>query len=102
MAIQSINNVSTNNAATPSKSASKAAVDTNKPAIAMDKGLDTVSISAGPSVQKALEIIDATPEVNESRVAAIKAAVEAGTYEINPDRIAEKMLQQETAITNST
>lgn len=102
MAIQSISNVSTSNAATQTKSANKTASDSIKQPVGLDKASDTVSISAGPNVQRAFEIIDATPVVNESRVAEIKAALDAGTYQINPDRIAAKMLQQEAEITNSS
>jgi len=102
MAIQSVNNVGTSNTAAQTKPANKTASDPGKQAVALGKASDTVSISAGPNMQKAFEIIDATPVVNQSRVDQIKAAVDAGTYQTNPDRIAEKMLQQETAITNST
>jgi negative regulator of flagellin synthesis FlgM len=42
------------------------------------------------------------PPVNESRVAEIKAAVNAGTYQIDPARVADKMMQLETKIANST
>ena len=35
------------------------------------------------------------PDVDEARVAEVKAAIESGNYEINPDAIADAMLQFE-------
>jgi flagellar biosynthesis anti-sigma factor FlgM len=40
--------------------------------------------------------------VNETRVADIKTALEAGEYKVNPERIADKMLQMELKLPNST
>jgi negative regulator of flagellin synthesis FlgM len=35
------------------------------------------------------------PVVNESRVAAIRLAIEEGRYEVSPERIADKLLRME-------
>ena len=35
------------------------------------------------------------PAVNETRVAAIRLAIEQGQYEVNPERIADKLLRTE-------
>ena len=35
------------------------------------------------------------PVVNESRVEAIRLAIETGQYEVNPERIADKLLRTE-------
>jgi len=44
----------------------------------------------------------AQPEVDEKRVADIKAALEAGRYTIDPERVAKKLMDFETRITHST
>lgn len=38
------------------------------------------------------QAIQAMPVVNEARIAAIRTAIEDGTYEVHPERIAEKLL----------
>ena len=38
------------------------------------------------------------PVVNESRVAAVRLAVEEGRYEVSPERIADKLLRMETEL----
>jgi negative regulator of flagellin synthesis FlgM len=40
--------------------------------------------------------------VNEARVAAIKAAVQSGSYQIDAGRVAKKILQFEQNLPNST
>jgi len=42
------------------------------------------------------------PVVNEARVAAIKAAVQSGSYQIDAGRVAKKILQFEQNLPNST
>jgi negative regulator of flagellin synthesis FlgM len=39
--------------------------------------------------------IQSMPAVNEARVAAIRQAIEQGTYQVEPERIADKLLQME-------
>lgn len=102
MAIQSINSVNPSTSAAQTKSANKTAPDSTKQQAALGTDTDTLSISAAPSLQKALQASSTAPVVNENRVATIKAAIEAGTYQINPDRVADKMMHLEKAITNST
>jgi flagellar biosynthesis anti-sigma factor FlgM len=43
-------------------------------------------------MEKAQEMIDQTPEVRAEKVAALKAAVEQGTYQIDPHRLADIIL----------
>ncbi|PPD32272.1 MAG: flagellar biosynthesis anti-sigma factor FlgM [Methylomonas sp.] len=102
MAIHSINNVNTSNVATQNKSVNKSSVETNKQPNSVASGEDTINISAAQDIQKALDVSLSTPVINESRVAEIKAAVNAGTYQIDPARVADKMMQLETKIANST
>jgi negative regulator of flagellin synthesis FlgM len=54
---------------------------------------DRVRLSTGTQdVQKAQEILQQTPAVRTERVAALKEQIERGDYEIDPYRIADKML----------
>ncbi len=61
-------------------------------------GQDTVSLTDTAARMRSLENTVATmPVVDSQRVAEIKQAIVEGTYEINPERIAEKMLDMEQA-----
>jgi negative regulator of flagellin synthesis FlgM len=42
------------------------------------------------------------PTVNENRVAAIKSAIQNGSYTVNPERVADKMLQFDDKLPDST
>ena len=56
-------------------------------------GTDRVELSAGSlDVQKMKEIIQETPTVRMDRVQALKAQIENGEYEVDPYRVADKML----------
>ena len=58
--------------------------------------VDGVSLSAQAKLMQKLESqIDAAPDVNAERVANIKKALAEGTYEINAERVAERMLDQD-------
>lgn len=69
---------------------------TNAPASPAGKSDDSVSLSSKAHTLSRLETAMADlPDVNEAKVAALKQAVDSGTYEINPRSIAEKMLAQD-------
>lgn len=54
---------------------------------------DRVSLSnASRDLQAAEDAVAAVPDVRQDKVDAIKQAVEGGTYEIDPGKIADKML----------
>lgn len=54
---------------------------------------DTVQLSGkSKEVQKVREAAHSAPEVRESRVAELKSAIQAGTYNVRGDQIASKML----------
>ena len=56
---------------------------------------DTVVISdAAKRIQEARSQLDAVPEVDEEKVAQLKKEIENGTYEINSDKIAGKMISE--------
>ena len=56
---------------------------------------DTVVISnAAKRIQEIRSQLDAVPDVDEEKVARLKKEIENGTYEINADKIAGKMIQE--------
>jgi negative regulator of flagellin synthesis FlgM len=57
---------------------------------------DTVSITqSGLLMSKLEELVQSTPIVDRDRVAAIKDALASGTYEIDDQRVADKVLRFE-------
>ena len=60
---------------------------------------DTVTLtSSARSLQKIEEAVAKAPVVNASKVAAVKQAVQSGTYQINAGRVADKLLQFESGL----
>ena len=56
---------------------------------------DTVVISdAAKRIQEAQKQIQAIPDVRAEKVAEIKSQIENGTYQINADKIAGKMIKE--------
>ncbi len=45
-------------------------------------------------MEKARQIISRTPEVRSERVAALKAAIEQGTYKINTRKLADLIIKE--------
>ena len=103
MVIQSINTGSIVNTATQTKSTSQATLETKQPPAKLATDEDTVSITAqAQDLKKATDAIASAPIIDEKRVAALKTAIEAGQYSIDPDRVAKKILQQEIQLPNTT
>lgn len=58
-------------------------------------GTDKVVLSReSQEYQAALRAVDAASEVREEKVAAIKDAIKSGTYHVDGEQIAEKILQR--------
>ena len=56
---------------------------------------DTVVISdAAKRVQEIRSQLDEIPDVREEKVAQLRQQIENGTYEIEPDKIAEKIISE--------
>ena len=56
---------------------------------------DKVALSpAAKEIQEAKKILDALPDVREDKVAEIKGQIEAGTYTIDGEKIAFKMIRE--------
>ncbi len=73
------------------------ATQTTTPVAEVKATLATDSVVLTNSVQEIKKSFESFPEssVDMQRIARIKQAIENGTYEINPDRIAQKMIQFE-------
>jgi negative regulator of flagellin synthesis FlgM len=50
------------------------------------------------SLQRIEEAVAKTPVVNAGKVAAVKQAIGAGTYKIDPARIADKLIKYERGL----
>lgn len=57
---------------------------------------DSVSLSSEAHTMARLEsAVNNAPDVDEARVASLKQAIENGTYQVDPQAIAEKMLAED-------
>lgn len=66
-------------------------------ALPTQSSADRVSVtSEAARLQEIEEQLMAVPEVNAQRVAEIKAQIAAGTFDLNPQRIAEKLIAFES------
>jgi negative regulator of flagellin synthesis FlgM len=63
---------------------------------------NTIDFSSTTHTFKAALAASSSPVVNEDRVAAIKAAVQSGSYHIDSAKVAQKILQFEQNLPNST
>ena len=60
---------------------------------------DTVTLTnSARSLQKIEEAVAKAPIVNAAKVAAVKQAVQAGTYQIDAGRVADKLLKFERGL----
>lgn len=69
------------------------AAGTTEPAEAEVPQDDRVSLSdASKEMQTAEDSVASVPDIRQEKVDAIKQAVESGSYEIDPGKIADKMI----------
>ncbi|MGZ4960061.1 MAG: flagellar biosynthesis anti-sigma factor FlgM [Methylomonas sp.] len=101
MAIESVSG-NTVNAVLPAKSGTKDAADVKqKSPVAVPA--DAVNFThTAQQFKLAVESSPVTPVVNEDRVAAIKLALQAGSYKVDAEHVAEKMLRFEDKLPDST
>lgn len=79
-----------------SRLANAAGNTASNPAEAAVAGGSAVRITDQARQLASLEqAVQSLPVVNEARVAQIRLAIEEGRYEINPERIADKLLRTE-------
>jgi negative regulator of flagellin synthesis FlgM len=81
----------------PVKTIQKAEIDSGKNAsVKSAEKNDSVAITAmAQGIKKAFESSSSVTIVDADRVAAVKEALADGSYQINAERIAEKMIQYE-------
>jgi negative regulator of flagellin synthesis FlgM len=79
------------------KTAQKAEIDSgNKAATRQAERNDSIAITVtAQGIKKAFESSSSDTIVDVDRVAAVKKALAEGRYQINAERIAEKMIQYE-------
>jgi negative regulator of flagellin synthesis FlgM len=75
-------------------SISQAAVNAGGPNKNYGVELSDRAKSRSAEQKKAFEIAKNTPDVREDRVAALKARIQAGTYEVDSGKIADGMLRE--------
>ena len=73
--------------------------NTQKSSKVASMGSDQLSISqAGYSYQVAKTAVSEASDVREDKVAKLKAQIQAGTYSVNPDDFASKLLEKYSAV----
>ena len=73
---------------------SKVGTSDNKPETTAKKA-DSVAISdAAKKVQEARNQLNGIPDVREDKVSQLRNQIQNGTYEINADKIAGKMIRE--------
>jgi len=96
MAIQSVNTGNVTSAVAQPKVASKSTIDNqNQPS-------NTVSSDDTVNLKTIERTASSTPIVDEAKVNEIKVALSSGSYAINPERIASKMMQLDFNLPNTT
>jgi negative regulator of flagellin synthesis FlgM len=87
----------------PAKPVEKDASSVNKLPAVNSGSAEAVGVTyTRQDIKNAVAAGSSVPVINEDRVAAIKAAVQAGTYQPNAERIAGKILQFDHQLSNST
>lgn len=75
--------------------AQAARVDAGKASKAEAQGSASVEISEGAQLmRKAAEAAKSAPDIRHDKIADLKARIQAGTYEIDNDKLAEKILEE--------
>jgi negative regulator of flagellin synthesis FlgM len=101
MAIESISG-NTINSVTPAKSGAKDAGNVKQNA-SVSVSTDTVDLTdTAQDIKTAVTTGVSSPVINEDRVAAIRSALQSGSYKVDAERVAEKMLRFEDQLPNST
>jgi len=101
MAIESITG-KTINGSLPTRAASKTETAA-KATVAKADGDVSIQLTAAAKDMSTVAVnSNQSDGVDEARVAAIKTAIENGSYRIDPERVAKKMLQFEEKLPDST
>ncbi len=101
MAIESVSGKAINTVL-PTKPGAKDTVDVKQKS-SVTVSTDTVDFThTAQDIKTAVETGAAAPLINEDRVAAIKSALQSGSYKVDAEHIAEKMLRFEEKLPDST
>lgn len=102
MAIESISGTLLTNSPVSAKSTVKEAT-TVKSDTGLSSTSDTIEFTnTSQDIKSAVTNNSKTPPVNMERVAAIKSAIESGSYTVNANRVADKILQFDKQLPNSS
>ena len=79
------------------KSSQDSGVSRPSPEQGLEKSAQKESVklsTVARELQKAREVLEATPEVREEKVGQFKQEIEAGTYDMRGDKVAGKLLRE--------
>ncbi|MCK5831565.1 MAG: flagellar biosynthesis anti-sigma factor FlgM [Methylococcales bacterium] len=93
MTIQSLGN--TNNIVLPPKPSQNDKTSGSNEQVASNSRDNVEITTAGKEITKTFESSKTTSPVNQERIDAIKLSLEEGSYSINAEQIAEKMIHME-------
>jgi negative regulator of flagellin synthesis FlgM len=80
----------------PGAVADKSPADAPSAAAPAASTADQVTLTGSArTLQKLGDAIASTPVVNTAKVAAVKQAVQGGTYQVDPGKVADKIIQSE-------
>ncbi len=80
----------------PIRGSSAVSTATSSPGSSSSSQADSVQITDSARTLAALsQAVSATPDINQERVAAVQQAIDSGQYTINPQHIADRMVQLE-------
>lgn len=69
----------------------------NDKATASAPSTDSVTISPQAERLRLIETtVNAQPDVDDARIESLKSAIDAGNYDIDPQRVAEKLIELES------
>ncbi|GAB4272775.1 MAG: hypothetical protein Kow0065_21860 [Methylomicrobium sp.] len=89
--------------ATASKTPLTTGNEPNKKSVSIDTPIDQIDLRVNSStIQNALNSAAETPVIDNARVDTIKQALSNGTYAIDPERIAQRISQFESPLTENS
>jgi negative regulator of flagellin synthesis FlgM len=72
----------------------KSAVDNHQVGKSLPSGTEQIAISSkAKNIQKASEVINATPDIRIEKVDRIKGQIANGSYHVSSEQLAEKVLE---------
>ena len=63
---------------------------------------DTVEVTESARQLQSLEArIAASPDIDQARIDEVRSRIDSGSYEMSPERVADKMLSLDTALSDA-